>query len=57
MKEAIEDDLDLLDGYDEIPPDVQEKVKRAIEQGHVDDEDWRGVSVSSTTEQRRVSAY
>lgn len=40
---AIEDDLDLLDGYDELPPEAQEKVRRALENGHVDDEDWRGV--------------
>lgn len=34
--------MDFVDGYDELPPEVQEKVKRALEQGHVDDEDWNG---------------
>ena len=43
-KGAIDGDIDLLDGYDELDTDMQEKVKRAIDQGHVDDEDWRGVS-------------
>ena len=32
----------MVDGYDELPKDFQDKVKRAIEQGHVDDEDWKG---------------
>lgn len=44
LKQAIEDDLDLFDGYDELPEDLQEKMRRALEQGHVDDEDWKGVS-------------
>lgn len=35
--------MDLVDGYDELPEDAQEKVKRALEQGHVDDDDWNGV--------------
>ena len=34
----------MVDGYEELPADVQEKVKRAFEQVHVDDEDWNGVS-------------
>ena len=42
--EKAEGDMDLIDGYDELPDDAQEKVKRALEQGHVDDEDWKGVS-------------
>lgn len=44
VKETIEDNLDWLDGYDEIPPEMQDKVKRALDQGHVDDEEWNGVS-------------
>ncbi|KAL9058323.1 MAG: hypothetical protein Q9162_001778 [Coniocarpon cinnabarinum] len=32
----------LIDGLDELPEDVQQKVLRAFEQGHVDDEDWKG---------------
>lgn len=35
--------MDLVDGFDALPEDVQEKVERALEQGHVDDEDWNGV--------------
>jgi hypothetical protein len=37
-------DMELVDGYDELPDEAQEKVKRALEQGHVDDEEWNGVS-------------
>jgi hypothetical protein len=36
-------DLTLLDGYDELSPENQAKVREALEQGHVDDSDWRGV--------------
>jgi hypothetical protein len=35
--------MDLLDGYDEIPPEAQAKIDFAMENGHVPDEDWRGV--------------
>ena len=44
MKGKIEDNLEYLDGYEELPEDLQEQVRRAMEQGHVDDEDWNGVS-------------
>lgn len=44
LKEAIEDNVDLFDGYDELPEEAQEKMRQALEQGHVDDEDWKGVS-------------
>ncbi|KAK5169676.1 uncharacterized protein LTR77_005654 [Saxophila tyrrhenica] len=35
-------DMEMIDGYEVLPPDCQEKVKRALEQGHVDDDDWKG---------------
>jgi hypothetical protein len=44
LKEYLEDDLDMFDGYEDLPDDLQQKVKKALEQGHVDDEDWKGVS-------------
>lgn len=43
MKESIEDNLDYLDGYDEIGPELQAKVSKALEEGHIDDADWFGV--------------
>lgn len=46
----IDGEYGMLDGYDELPADVQEKVRRALEQGHVDDEDWKGVSVPKMKE-------
>lgn len=42
-KEKTEGDMDLVDGYEEIPAEFKEKVRRTFEQGHVDDEDWNGV--------------
>ncbi|KAL8963770.1 MAG: hypothetical protein Q9193_000017 [Seirophora villosa] len=42
IKDATEDDLEMLDGYEELPSDLQEKVKQSLEVGHVADEDWRG---------------
>lgn len=51
IKESIGEgddmDIDALDGYDELEAGEQEKIQRAFEQGHVDDEDWKGVSSSS----------
>lgn len=43
LKVSIEDNMDLFDGYDELPGEAQEKMRRVLEQGHVDDDDWRGV--------------
>lgn len=40
-----EKDYSAIDGYEEIPEEFQEKVRHALEQGHVDDEDWKGVSM------------
>lgn len=42
-QEVCEGDPDLMDGYDELPQDFQEKVMRCVKQGHVDDEEWSGV--------------
>lgn len=36
--------MELLEGYDELSEELQDKVGSALENGHVDDEDWRGVS-------------
>lgn len=33
----------MLDGYDELSSEQQQKVREAVEQGHVADEDWKGV--------------
>jgi len=41
----LDKDLDLLDGYDELPEEHQDKIKYALENGHVNDEDWKGVSL------------
>ncbi len=43
-------DLDMVDGYDELPAEFQEKVRYALEHGHVSDEDWKGVSIKGATE-------
>ena len=43
LNETIEGDLEMLDGYDELNEDFQEKVRKALADGHVADEDWNGV--------------
>lgn len=51
MKEALTKDdgsinWDAMDGYDELTDeDEKAKVRKAVEQGHVDDEDWKGVRI------------
>ncbi len=44
LKKEIEGNYEYLDGYDELPPDLQEKARTALEEGHVSDSDWKGVS-------------
>ncbi|SLM39743.1 Zinc finger, PARP-type [Lasallia pustulata] len=39
---VIEGNLDYLDGYEDLTVEDQVKVQRALENGHVDDEDWKG---------------
>lgn len=39
----IDKDLDLLDGYEDLEPWAQEKIKYAVANGHVHDDDWKGV--------------
>lgn len=41
--------MDLVDGYDELPDHFQPKIMRALQQGHVDDEDWNGVGEYSSS--------
>ena len=36
-------DMELVDGYEDLPDDAKETVMRALQQGHVDDKDWNGV--------------
>lgn len=40
----LDEDIDVLDGADELESWAQDKIKKALRQGHVDDEDWKGVS-------------
>ncbi|RAL07115.1 uncharacterized protein BO97DRAFT_409245 [Aspergillus homomorphus CBS 101889] len=42
LSNGDEKDYSALDGFDELSPENQEKVRRALEQGHVDDADWKG---------------
>lgn len=44
LKDAIDDDATELDGYEDLPEDFQDKVRMAVQEGHVADEDWGGVS-------------
>lgn len=46
LKNSVDDDASNLDGYDDLPDDFQEKISKAIEEGHVADEDWNGVSTN-----------
>ena len=42
--DAIEGDPNIIDGYDEMPQEWQEKILTMLREGHVPDEDWKGVS-------------
>ena len=43
LKKDIEDDVELLDGYEDMGEDMQAKIRQALMDGHVADEDWKGV--------------
>jgi hypothetical protein len=36
-------DFEQIDGYEELSEDLQDKIRNAIETGHIPDEDWKGV--------------
>ena len=36
-----------IDGWDEIPVEYQDKIRDALKDGHVNDEDWNGVGIVS----------
>ncbi|KAF2747976.1 zf-PARP-domain-containing protein [Sporormia fimetaria CBS 119925] len=38
----IDGDKTLLEGYDELPEEDQERIDYALEHGHVHDEEWKG---------------
>ncbi|KAL3466266.1 hypothetical protein BJX64DRAFT_251235 [Aspergillus heterothallicus] len=40
--EGDDRDLDLLDGYEDLSEENQQKLAKALDQGHVDDEEWNG---------------
>lgn len=44
--EKTQGDFEMVDGFEELPTEAQEKVKRAFEQVHVDDDEWNGVRLS-----------
>lgn len=48
----MDGDFDLFDGYDEISSENQEKIREAVEQGHVADSDWKGVSKLISSEDK-----
>lgn len=45
LKESVEDDLQTyFDGYEDLDDHEKARVAKAVEEGHVADEDWKGVS-------------
>ncbi|PGH06068.1 hypothetical protein AJ80_08236 [Polytolypa hystricis UAMH7299] len=42
LNDTVDGDCTDIDGYDEISPEHQEKIREAVEQGHVADSDWKG---------------
>lgn len=41
-----ETDYNVLDGYEDLPDALQLKIRTALADGHVADDDWKGVSPS-----------
>lgn len=47
-EDSEEPDFSRLDGFEELSEEFQEKIRKAIELGHVEDEEWKGVSLPSS---------
>jgi hypothetical protein len=45
LVETCGGDTDMVDGYDELPAEFQEKIEFALENGHIPDEDCTRVSI------------
>lgn len=43
-EDSEEPDFSRLDGFEELSEEFQEKIRKAIELGHIEDEEWKGVS-------------
>jgi hypothetical protein len=43
-EDGLPDDLDIIDGYEDVGEENQAKIRTALQQGHVPDKDWKGVS-------------
>lgn len=41
LQDETQGDLEYLDGYPELSEELQQKVKQALDDGHVADEDWK----------------
>ena len=46
----LDGDLDIIDGYEDLPEEWKEKVRTMLKEGHVPDEDWKGVGDPMYTE-------
>jgi hypothetical protein len=51
LKEQLEgldldndDDMDAIDGWDDLPAEERELLRQALKDGHVGDDVWKGVS-------------
>ncbi|KAI9890955.1 MAG: hypothetical protein M1814_003456 [Vezdaea aestivalis] len=56
FKGKIDDDDDI-DGWDELDEETQAKIGRALEQDHIDDEDWKGVSMFIPIPRPMLTSY
>ena len=43
----VADDMEMVDGYDELGPEDQARVRTAISEGHIADEDCTSIVRSS----------
>ena len=51
----LDGDLDIIDGYEDLPEEWKGKVRTMLKEGHVPDEDWKGVSDTIYTEAQSLA--
>ena len=49
-------DMNLFDGWEELPDEQKDKVRITVEVGHVDDEDWKGDVSTNRIDAKKTKA-
>ena len=52
-----DDDMMVLDGYEELPDEAKAKIRQSLKDGHVADEDWKGDPEKNRPGQKGINLW